>query len=534
MCGSDRKTFVSGVLAALAAVSLQCAAGEIGRLECSAASIEPRASSWVQIESVTHVAATADVPAHCAVAGFVDHGTHVGFSLALPDAWNRKFLFLGVGGFAGVLQPLQRGIVKGYVTATTDTGHKGASLEDATWALNNPAGIVNHYETSVEVVTHAVKDLTAIYYGAMPERSYFEGCSAGGRQGLIEAQRFPATFDGIIAAAPAWNYSKLLVSFIENGNEILKSPDNWIPPDTFAAIDRAVLQQCDALDGVQDGIVTDPRRCKPDLKALLCKGGTKAASCLTGAQIQTIGKLVAPEFAKDRPGYFGFYLTGSDASGGYSWGWPEWFFGTVPLQRDAVGTLNFARNVLPEGAQRGNGPNQFVLGQQFFRYMVLNDPGFDARTFDIRTDAAKLESRMGELLDADDTNLDRFVRSGGKLLIWHGWSDPAIPPDMAIDLYERIRRDTRGSIGQPPIEESARLFMVPGVQHCGGGTGLIAFDPLPALEEWVEHGKAPDRIVAAQVVEGKSTRSRPLCPYPKIARFRGVGNPEAADSFDCK
>jgi feruloyl esterase len=534
--GSDYKLAAAIVCAASMMTGASSDAAELAqdRRICTTTHFASLASPPVHIESASHTSATAEVPAHCFVVGFIEHGTRIGFAVGLPDDWNNKSLFLGIGGFAGVLAPLHSGIAKRYATATTDTGHKGASIEDTTWALNNPAALINHYETSVELAARAAKGLTAAYYGAPPARSYFQGCSAGGRQGLVEAQRFPGTFDGIVAEAPAWNYMKLLISFVENGKEVLKSPDNWVPPESFAEIDRVVMQQCDQLDGVEDAIISDPRQCKADLRPLLCKAGTKTQSCLAPAQLRTLGKLIQPDFARKRPGYFGLHLTGTDRSAGPSWGWSEWIFGTRRSLPDSSGKLNFARNVLPEGADRGNGPNQFVLGEQFFRHMVMNDPGFDARSFNIDTDATKVEAAMGDLLNADDTDLGRFVRSGGKLLIWHGWADPAIPPDMAIDLHARIRRDTKQQAGQAPIDEAVRLFMVPGVQHCGGGSGLTQFDPLAALEQWVEQGRAPDRIVASQLIDGKPARSRPLCPYPKVARYRGTGNVDAADSFDCK
>lgn len=520
-------------LALLGACSMPGVAAEASRPACTVEGIQSLVRAPIRIAAAGHAEAQQGVPSHCAATGFVEHGTHIGFSVALPDDWNGKVLFFGIGGFGGVLESLQRGIARGYATGTTDTGHHGASLEDATWALNNPAGIVNHYETGVELAAQALKGITAAYYGRVPSYAYFEGCSAGGRQGLVEAQRFPSTFDGIIAAAPAWNYLPLLMSFIENGNEILKSPDNWVPPEAFAQVDRMVLEQCDALDGLKDDIVFDPRECKPDLRALLCRGGQRDASCLTAAQLRTVDKLVQPPFARNRAGYFGFRLTGSERTTGYSWGWSEWFFGASPPQVDGAGRLAFAGNGLPPGGSV-RGPNQFVLGEQFFRYIAVGDARFDARSFKLDRDARKLEERLGELINADDADLSRFVHTGGKLLIWHGWSDPAIPAEMAIDLYTRIVRDTRPQSGPSSVRDSVRLFMVPGVQHCGGGTGLTAFDALDALEQWVERGHAPEWIAASQLVEAKPVRSRPLCAHPRVARYRGSGNPDDATSFACE
>jgi feruloyl esterase len=529
---------------ALAYVGVGCSLGapalangsEPTGLDCTLQRVATMVSAPVSIESARPVAATALVPAHCAISGFIEHGSRIGFTLALPSEWNHKFLFFGVGGFAGVPAPLDSGIARGYATGSTDTGHKGTSVEDATWALNNSAAVLNHYESSVELAATALKELTSSYYGARPAHAYFQGCSAGGRQALVEAERFPGTFDGIVAEAPAWSYSKLLVSFMENAREILKSPDNWVPPEAFPAIDREVLRQCDALDGLEDGIIEDPRACKPDLRRLLCPNPTqpgKTATCLTRAQVAILQKLVNPEFARGRPGYYGYYLTGSERSD-LSWGWSEWFFGTLPPLTDARGKLNFRGDVLPPGPDRGKGPNQFLLGEQFFRYMVMNDPGYDARTFELGRDGERLQHRLGGLLDADSADLGPFVRSGGKLLIWHGWSDPAIPPSMAIELYTRILHETRQAAGQLSTAEAVRLFMVPGVQHCGGGAGLTEFDPLAAMEQWAEQGHAPDRITAWQRAGGQRVRSRPLCAYPKTPLYHGSGNPDDAANFRCE
>jgi feruloyl esterase len=503
---------------------------------CTAEPFRSFETSSLHVDSVSHVQATALVPAHCAVLGHIDHGTRVGFKLGLPEQWNGKYLFQGIGGFAGTLDPIEPGLARGYATGTGDTGHQGSSVQDATWALNNPAAVVNHFEGGTAVAASTLKELVAAYYRAVPRHAYFQGCSAGGRQGIVEAERFPGTFDGIIAGAPAWNYSRLLTTFIENGNAILQSPANWISPELFQKVDQIVLEQCDANDGdgLRDGIITDPLRCEADLAVLLCRNGMKPGTCLTPAQLAMLRKLTRADFARGEPGYFGYPLSGSDRDVGFSWGWPKWFFGTLPPTLDKQGKLNFRGAVLPEGPDRGFGPNQFLLGEQFFRYMVNNDPAFDARSFSWPRDVAPLQARLGGLLDADQTDVGPFIRGGGRLLIWHGWSDPAIPGQMSIDLYERMKRATRQYAGQTPTHQAVRLFMVPGVQHCGGGAGLNGFDPLTALEKWVEEGAAPEHITASQLVDGKVARSRPVCAYPKVARYRGSGNPDEEGSFECR
>jgi feruloyl esterase len=246
-----------------------------------------------------------------------------------------------------------------------------------------------------------------------------------------------------------------------------------------------------------------------------------------------LNQLQQPDFAEEHAGYFGFELTGADRESA-SWGWPGWIFGTRPPVSDATGHLNFAGLVLPESADRGRGPNQFILGEQFFKFIVMNDPGFDARSLGFEEAQRLVNEKLGDLLDADDTNLGTYVRLGGKLLIWHGGSDPAIPPAMSVDLYERTLRDTSNRPGAPPVEESVRLFLAPGMQHCLGGSGLTGFDMLDALDAWVTQGERPERVDATQHSEGKPVRSRPLCAYPKTARYLENGNPDSASSFVCR
>jgi hypothetical protein len=525
-----------GLVLGLVAAS-SASAATTAHAQCDSPTIQRMVAPDVRIDQAKAIEATGGLPAYCEVKGYLIHGSKIGFAAALPGDWNGKFLFYGIGGFAGVLNPLNappsdQGLKRGYATATTDTGHQSPTVEDATWALNNPTAILNHFESSVDLTVQTVKALVASYYGRGPGRSYFQGCSAGGRQGIVEAERFPNTFDGIIAEAPVWNYSTLLSSFLLNGQRILQSRANWVSPENFEAVDREVLRQCDSLDGVADGIIMDPRQCRPNLRTIACKPRQSGPSCLTVAQLATIDGLMKPAYPGGR-GYFGYYLTGTDHSGPF-FGWPDWMFGTRPTMPDSSGRLQFASRVLAGSKEAGRGPLQFLLGEQFFRYMVMNDPSYDGRSFKFGHDMEVLRSKLGAYLDAKQTNLGTFVRSGGKLLIWHGWSDGAVPPGMAIDLYGRIRRDTPVIPGQAKLSQSVRLFMVPGVQHCSWGTGLTEFDALGALEHWVEQGQAPEGIQATQLVDGKPARSRPLCPYPKVARFLGRGDPDKAESFECR
>lgn len=496
---------------------------------CTAERVQSLATAPLHIDSVAHIASRSEAGAHCVVGGYIDRGTRINFKIALPDAWNRKILFLGRGGFAGTLEPrgdltVEYGASRGYATGTTDTGHVGSS-GDASWALNNPVAIVNHYEVGVELAAAALKNIAAAYYAAVPVHSYFQGCSGGGRQGLVEAQRFPDTFDGIISAAPAWNYTKLFMDLMERSKLVLLNPENWIPPDTFAAIDRVVLKQCDKRDGVEDGIVMDPRMCRPALSELRCKSDSDNQACLTPQQLSVIDELTHPKYAGPATGYYGLYLTGSDREE-VGRGWSYWMFGQQIPTAAAIEQ--------PQGQTAPQRRPASELAAGFLSYIVKNDPQYDWRQFSIEKDAAAVEKAVGELVNADDTDLSRFVRRGGKLLVWHGWADPAIPPEMSIDLYNRIKQNTTGAFLREPIDESVRLFMVPGVQHCHYGSGLTDFDPLAALEKWVEQGQPPAKIIANQLVNGKPTRSRPVCRYPQAAHYRGTGDPDKAENFECR
>jgi feruloyl esterase len=511
-----------GLLLATAAAGLaigatQPAAAQAaqGPLGCSVERLQSMMGTSAHVASAVWTAAAKDVPAHCAVEGYVERDGKIGFSLGLPEGWNNKFLFIGVGGFAGYQADLSPGLKRGYATASTDTGHKGKDVWDATWAVGDLPAVRNHFETAFALVPVAMKQVTAAYYGAAPAHAYWDGCSGGGRQGMMAAERFPDMFDGIIAGAPAWNYSKLFVGFLENGKLLAQAPASWISPETFQAIDREVLRQCDQLDGVIDGMVSDPRACRPDLSTLRCKPNAAKASCLTEVQLAVLEKIQRPRYATPNSGYYGYRLTGEDAPQN---GWPFLIFGERPAT-----------------AKAGERPYQSPdtrLGTGFLANMVKQDPNYDWRSFKAETDGPALE-QWADLINADKTDLSRYFRRGGKLILWHGWADPAIPADMSIDLYGRILRDTRGAL-LPSSDRSVRLFMAPGLQHCYGGTGFTQFDRLTALEDWVERGRAPEAMIATQLADGRPRRTRPLCAFPKVARYTGAGSQDDAGNFVCR
>jgi feruloyl esterase len=489
---------------------------------CTVEAIQPMLAPNVHIESIA-LEATADMQSsYCHVAGYIEDGSPIGFVLGLPAKWNGKFLFIGVGGFGGVPGNIDAGLLRGYATASTDTGHKGNWVDDGSWALNNEPVVVNHFQRAVPLSVAVSKAITAAYYGRKPRYSYFDGCSGGGRQGLLEAQKFPEHFDGIMAGAPAWNYTKLLMTHVEHTSYLLTHPTGWIPPEKFAVIDAEVLRQCDMADGLKDGMLADPRQCQPNLNKLRCRPSASGTVCFTADQVAALEYFSRPQSTVDiKAGMASFPLTGSD-SDAYGYGMPAWKFGLKPPVREADGRFHFDAEAKPL---------QF-LGVDFLRHIVHNDTNYDYRRFKIAKHGEQLEREMAPLTNADHTDIGPFVRRGGKLMLWHGWSDHAVPAEMSIDLYGRIRRDTRETGGQP-LDQSVRLFMVPGLQHCQWGTGLTEFDRISALERWVEQGEAPDQMLGKQLERGAVKRSRPICAYPKVARYRGVGDPDDATNFEC-
>jgi len=408
----------------------------------------------------------------------------------MPESgWNGKLQSVGNGAWAGTISyPAMTSAVKaGYAAASTDTGHTG----------NNPAFIPGHPEKvidfgyrAVHEMTVAAKSIIKTYYGNGPKLSYWNGCSTGGRQALTEAQRYPNDYDGILAGAPAINASHLQGAQVWSAQAVHKDEASYIPPAKYSAIHNAVLRQCDALDGVKDGVLENPTQCKFDPKVLLCKEGD-APSCLTAPQVEAARRL-----------YEG------------------------------------PRNVFPglePGSELGwsmlSGPKPMSLAAELYQYLVFKNPNWDYKTFDAAHDVRLAEKQVGETLDATNANLKPFVDHGGKLLMYHGWSDPGIPPLATVQYYKNVV-DTLG--GTARTTNSIRLFMIPGMNHCRGGDGTDIFDGIAALDAWVEEGKTPDRIEASHLTGGKVDRTRPLCPYPQVAVYKGAGSTDDAANFVCR
>jgi feruloyl esterase len=425
--------------------------------------------------------------------------------LPAAGAWNGKLLGGGNGGYGGSLAgpiiAMRGAVARGYVAAGTDMGHTVVSDIDASWALNQPEKVKDFGYRANHLTALAAKALSAAYYGSGPKLSYFHGCSDGGREALAEAQRFPEDYDAIAAGAPANPWTRLMSAFVWNSRAAAAAP---LATSKLSVLTRAVMSQCDKLDGVQDGVLENPKACRFDPGVVQCKAGDHA-DCLTAAEVATARKIYAgPTTKAGRSIYPGF------APGGEAVGWDGWITGAK--------------------ASQGR------FGTEFYRYMVFGDPHWDAAGFDIDRDLKIAQSRQGKTLDTDNPDLSAFKARGGKLILYQGWADAAIPPQSTIDYYTAAKARTRGS------DEMLRLFMVPGMSHCLLGPGPNVFDVLSTLDSWRSNWTAPERIVATKYdndlfaylgLPAKPVRTRPLCAYPKIARWNGSGSTDEAANFAC-
>jgi Tannase and feruloyl esterase len=438
------------------------------------------------------------LPAFCRVAATLKPSTDsdIKVEVWLPaSGWNGKFQAVGNGGWAGTISypAMSRAVEHGYATSSTDTGHAGAS---ASFALGHLEKLVDYaYRSEHEMIVKAKAVITA-FYGSAPTRSYWNGCSTGGRQALVEAQRFPDDFDGIIAGAAANPKTHLDAWRIWMAQAMFKDQASVIPVGKFAMIHRAVLDACDAVDGLKDGLIDDPTRCRFDPHVLECREGD-APTCLTAAQVAAARVVMSP--AKNRK-------TGAEIFPGFEPGTE----------------LGWARML--------SGPDPYATAVDQFKYIVFGQPDWNWRTFDLERDVAAADKKGEGTLSSIDPDLSAFTRHGGKLLMYHGWSDQDIAPRASINFYTAALASTHAPSSNA---EWVRLFMVPGMGHCGGGEGPNTFDMMAPLESWVERGSVPDRIVASRINAGKTERTRPLCAYPQVARYSGAGSIDAAASFVC-
>jgi len=453
-------------------------------------------------------AAIPGLPAFCRVTGTTLPS--IKFEVWLPQAqsWNKKFQGVGNGGTAGIISysALGAGLLRGYATASTDTGHVSHGSFDATWALNRPDLVRDFGYRGTHVMSVNGQHITRAYYRDRPRHAYFVGCSKGGQQALMEAQRYPEDYDGIVGGDPANNW----VHFYAGGHlwyslATLDDPQSYFPAGLTAALGSAVNAKCDALDGITDGILNDPRKCKFDPSVLTCQPGQNPTSCFTPKQVEAVKKIYSGVRTSAGTLVYPGLLPGGEAGAG---GWAAWTTGSAPFTG-----LHW---------QAASG---------FFSDMVFENPNWDFRTFNYDTDVAYTLAKVGHDVDAVDPDLRPLRARGGKLIVYHGFSDPDISPTNSINYYESVVK-TIGGLEE--TQEFARLFMVPGMQHCAGGPGPNTFDTLTALEQWVEQGKAPEKIIASHLTSGVVDRTRPLCPYPQVAIYTGSGSTDVASNFACR
>jgi hypothetical protein len=493
-------------------------------VDYSKADLEPRkacdALGQFKSKEISQIAAavvpaSAPVPAFCRVIGTLS--PEIAFEVSLPAKWNGRFYMIGNGGHAGEsLEDAGRvaqrnaALQVGFAFAQTNTGHDSRKEAGATFAMSNPQKAIDYAYRAVHLTATTAKDITKDYYGKAVNRAYWNSCSNGGRQGLIEAQRYPDDFDGIIANAPWVDQTGFTIGAMWNQKALTESP---VSAAKMLLVAEKVMNKCDAIDGLKDGLIDDPRKCNfdPAKDVPQCPAGTDTADCLTSAQASAISKVYGGPVSNGKPFFPGF-MPGSEQvtslfGGGTGSGW---------------------MNVIV-AAQPNANPADFNLAENTMRYLVHTPPkpDYDYRTFNFDRDIRLLDN-WSKQADAKNPDLSKFKKRGGKLLMTYGWADSILQPMMGVNYYEQALA-RNGS----DTKDFFRLFMVPGMAHCGGGIGPDRHDPVTAIVNWVEKGQAPASILASRVVNSQVVRTRPLCPYPQVARYSGQGSIEDAANFRC-
>ena len=461
----------------------------------------------------------AGLPAFCQVHGVITPtpSSAINFEVWLPLAgWNGRLQTVGNGGLAGTISyaAMTTALKAGFATASTDTGHTATEPKD--W-LRNKDRLIDYSYRGLHLTTVNAKAIVNSYYGQAAKKTYYSGCSKGGQQGLMEAQRYPADFDGIIAGDAANFWTHQMMSEVWNG-VVTSSPATNLSQEKLQLIQDAVLGQCDALDGLKDGLIADPRRCNRfDPRKLLCSGSA-TANCLTAEQLSAVEKVYSGP-VNPRTGaklYEGMYP-------GNELGWGKDGRMMVINRTDTSG----------------------VSSSDFMRYALFGNPAWEFRTFDFDRDAQAIDEKFAAITNATDPNLEEFHRLGHKLLYYHGAADPLVPAQNGIDYYESVQKR------DPAHTQSFfRAFLVPGLYHCAGGPGANGFgtssppssvdadhDIVSAIMRWVEDGVAPEKIIATKYVDNTPSKGvafqRPLCPYPLAARYKGQGDSNDAGNWSC-
>jgi feruloyl esterase len=466
------------------------------------------------------------LPAFCRVVAISRPSTdsEIKIEVWLPLAgWNGKFVGQGNGGFAGSIgyQGLAGAVLSGFATGATDTGHTGGGT-DAGWALGHPEKLIDFGNRAVHAMTELSKTVVQAFYTRAAQHTYFTSCSDGGREALMEAQRFPQDYDGILAGAPAYNWTSLLSRAAQMTLELQSSPEKYLPASKVPAINKAVLKAC--RKGEPGAFLSDPRACHFSPDTMVCKGAETDA-CLTQAQADSLKALYAASYLKDGGLVYHGLMAGGELGDN---GWPGWITGDKP------GTSAAA-----------------AYSEGYFRNLVYSNPNWSLKGFDLDRDLKAAQEKTSAALDAVNPDLTAFKAHGGKLILYHGWNDAAISALATIDYYNSVAQ----TVGQRETDGFVRLFLVPGMQHCGGGPGPVdfgqfgpAFNPAlddaahnitKALEDWVETGTAPEQVIARGNTDasgkGKGRAfAQPICAYPKAAVYKGSGDRKDATSYTCE
>ena len=530
------------LIAGMGCASLLAVAGNaLAAPACQPDALNGLQIAGLKVTEAKAVAATAQVPAHCAVQGTVatqGEGAPEGsarFAMQLPNEWHQRFLFIGVGGNAGTLQPSANNVDraaalgKGYTVALTDTGHMGDGTT-AVW-VRKPDGSLDQAKVTdflfraAHDVTVAGKAFTQAYYASPIRRSYFDGCSTGGRMALAAAIHYPDDYQGVIAGDPAMDFNLNLARMAVQ-KTMLSRPAGYIPPDLIAAVDARIVAQCDALDGAKDGLVQDPSRCPLKPESLQCKSG-ESGNCLSADQLAVFKAYVEPlRDSRGKVAYPGWpiaHLAGAQGASNTTFG------RTAP---------DLANAKAPWGTDERSAPRAWRLALEsltmwlgYGESATLMDADIDVAR---KTAADELFKRTRSIMGAGEgweaAKLQPFFAKGGKLILYHGSSDPSITPVRSTMMYDDLVTAMKGLA---KAQQSARYFLVPGMHHCGGGAGVEQFDTLSALEAWVEQDQAPTSIIASTRPDAAVKRSLPLCPYPQAARYGGKGDVNDTANWSC-
>ena len=467
----------------------------------------------VKIDSATLIAATQQTPEHCDVRGVI--APEAKFAVKLPTDWNNRFYMVGGGGYAGTIShgPMNTGLQKGYATASTDTGHDAAKEPLATFANpgpNNPHAdrkVLDYAYLAVHNTAVLAKQIIKTYYGSDPKYSYWVGCSTGGRQGLMEAQRYPEDFDGYVIGAPVLKISGEQMRGIWNAQAVTSEPGK-LAVEKLPLLAAAIYKKCDAVDGVQDNLIADPRRCKFDPAEDLpkCADDVDGKDCFTTGQIAGLKKVYGGVRSSKGTLLYPGQSLGAEIA--------------PPNGRSAwIGSI---------GAEPGAG---LAFGETFMRFMTRPPlgPEWSYKSFNFDTDPIKITA-IAKMIDATNPDLTKLKKRGGKIIQYHGWADALVNPQASVDYYESVMK----KMGVKQTGEFYKLYMIPGMFHCAGGIGCDRADWLTPLVEWVEKGIAPSAIAGTRVQQGATVMTRPHCAYPQVASYKGSGDVSKAENFTCQ